>query len=388
MQPDVIDRVIRKTLEVVEQSKYQIFEISVMARDEQEQLEKELIQIMDQIDQMIAEVDNLELKFRHARRRLSDMSRQFNKYTEIDVRAAYEAATKCQMELAMQREKEKALRGRRDELQLRIRNSKDTIDRAENVVSQMDVAHQYLSGDMLKVGELIESARNLQLFGLKVILAQEEERKRIAREIHDGLAQSMAHLVLRSEIAERVLARDDKQGAIHEVRHLKGQIRLGLEDVRKVIFNLRPMALDDLGLVPALRKYVQDFEEKHGLRSLFQMKGKEIRLPSAMEVAVYRFVQEAFSNILKHANADLIEIRLVFEDDELHLLIRDNGIGFDPDIIHDKIKTGEHFGLIGLRERVEMLQGEFVLDSSPGAGTSLKIRVPLAEAGQIDQLSS
>src|SRR5690606_24427503 len=149
--------------------------------------------------------------------------------------------------------------------------------------------------------------------GLKIIVAQEDERKRIAREIHDGPAQAMANIVLRSEIAERMLMRSEFTAVKEELSDLKSQVRSGLEEVRKIIFNLRPMALDDLGLIPTVRKYIQDFEDRTKVRIRFEVVGLEKRLPSAMEVAIFRLVQEGLSNVLKHASASYVFVEITFQ---------------------------------------------------------------------------
>src|SRR5690606_9277741 len=216
------------------------------------------------------------------------------------------------LQLATLREQEKHLKLRRDDLQLRVRNVEKNIERAETIASQMNVVLEYLSGDMDNVTRILESAKNRQQLGLKIILAQEEERKRIAREIHDGPAQSMANLVLRTEIAERIAAKQDYDAVQVELSDLKGQVRSGLEEIRKIIFNLRPMALDDLGLIPTLRKLSQDFEDRVKIHTVFEVQGKEVRLSSSMEAAIYRLVQEALTNVQKHADASRVAIHLSF----------------------------------------------------------------------------
>lgn len=226
----------------------------------------------------IERVDRLELDYRRSRIRLTEVSRDFVRYKEEDIKIAYEKATQIQLELMVFREKENYLKARRDELQLRAKNVELSIERAETISSQVNVVLEYLSGDLTQITRILESAKNRQLIGLKIILAQEEERKRIAREIHDGPAQSLANLVIRTEIAERMLVKQEFRLVQDELIDLKGQVRSGLEEIRKIIFNLRPMALDDLGLVPTLRKYVQDFEEKTKIRTNFELVGREIRL--------------------------------------------------------------------------------------------------------------
>lgn len=382
-QADAIDKVIKKTMQVMEDSKYQVFEIAESARTEKELLEKELQEVKSQLGETIDRVDRTELDFRRSRIRLSEVSRKFHQFTESDIKKAYEIATEIQTRLTLLREKELNLRDRRDELIQRIRNIEKTIERAETVMSQMDVVHQVLSGDLTEVGRIVETAKNRQIMGLKIILAQEEERRRIAREIHDGLAQSMAHLVLRTEISERMLEQGQLQEAQSEIRSLRSQVRTGLEEVRKIIFNLRPMTLDDLGLVPTLRKLTQDFEEKYKIHTRFNLKGQEFRLSSAMEVAIYRFVQEAFSNVLKHAQATHVELEMTFSAKEVKIKVEDNGIGFKSSEMDEKLRQGSHFGLVGMRERIEMLEGRFNLESRPNEGTRIEMRVPLEDGKRI-----
>ncbi|MEH7087229.1 sensor histidine kinase, partial [Neobacillus drentensis] len=202
-------------------------------------------------------------------------------------------------------------------------------------------------------------------------VAQEEERRRIAREIHDGPAQSLANLVLRTEIVERMLNKQDIKQVQDELIDLKSQIRSGLEEIRKVIFNLRPMALDDLGLIPTLRKFVHDFEEKTRIRTSFEVRGKEIRLNSGMEAAVFRLVQEAFTNTMKHAHASYVSLDITFRAQMVKLVIQDNGIGFSKESLEEKQKKHTHFGLIGMQERVELLEGRMEVESAEKVGTKL-----------------
>lgn len=257
-----INRVITNATQVMEDSKFQIFEICEAARAELESLEQELEVVIQETVKTIERVDQLELDYRQARIRLTEVSRDFVRYKEEDIKSAYEKATQIQLDLMVCREKETYLKSRRDDLQKRVRNVESSIERAEMIASQINVVLEYLSGDLNQVTRILESAKTRQLIGLKIILAQEEERKRIAREIHDGPAQSLANIVMRTEIAERMFLKKEFQLVQDELVDLKGQVRLGLEEIRKIIFNLRPMALDDLGLVPTLRKFVQDFEEK------------------------------------------------------------------------------------------------------------------------------
>ncbi len=384
-----LDRVIENAIQVMEDSKYQIFEICETARQEYLSLEKELERVLQETLEIIDKVDHLEMAYRHARIRLTEVSRDFVRYQEADIKLAYEKATQIQTELLLYREKENYLKARRDELQMRVRNVELSIERAEMIASQMNVVLEYLSGDLTQVTRIIESAKTRQLLGLKIILAQEEERKRIAREIHDGPAQSLANIVLRTEIAERMLARQQFDLVHHELIDLKAQVRSGLEEIRKIIFNLRPMALDDLGLVPALRKFAQDFEEKSKIHTKYELTGKEVRLPSAMEAAIFRLVQEAFSNVLKHANASHVLLEIHFKTDVVTLSIQDNGIGFSTSKLESITSASQnnHFGIVGMRERVDLVNGKIQFESERGAGTKITIDIPTtSEPGKENEM--
>lgn len=374
-QADAIDRVIKNTIDVMESSKYQIFEILQVARDELAALNKELQRVMEETDETLQKVDKLEQQYHRSRIRLTEVSRDFVRYTEKDIRIAYEKATELQLELMMTREREAYLRSRRDELQMRVRSVENSVERAESIGSQMSVVLEYLSGELGQVTRIVESAKNRQMIGLKIILAQEEERKRIAREIHDGPAQMLANLVLRTEIVERMLVKQEFGLVQAEVIDLKGQVRYSLEEMRKVIFNLRPMALDDLGLIPTLRKYVHDYEEKTKIRTSFETRGKEHRLSSAMEAAVYRLVQEGLSNAAKHAYPSYVLVEITYQAQLIKIVVKDNGLGFNVKKISEQANR-ESFGLVGMRERVELLEGRMEIQSAENQGTTIVIHIP------------
>lgn len=372
-----IDRVIQNAISVMEDSKVQVFEICEVARRELLSLNQELENVLQETTTTIDKVDRLERDYRLARIRLTEVSRDFVRFNEQDIKSAYEKATQLQLDLMVYREKEHYLKTRRDELQMRVKNVEVSIERADTINLQMSVVLDYLSGDLNQVTRILESAKNRQMIGLKIILAQEDERKRIAREIHDGPAQSLANLVLRTEIAERLLDTRDLDLVRTELIDLKMQIRTGLEEIRKIIFNLRPMALDDLGLVPTLRKFVQDFEEKTRIRAVFETVGKDKRLPSAMEAAMFRLVQEAYNNALKHAQPTFVSLEMTFQENTIQMVITDNGVGFHVDGAQSRAKTHTHFGLIGMQERVELLQGTLDIESVVGQGTKIQIHVPI-----------
>ncbi|RFU63957.1 sensor histidine kinase [Peribacillus glennii] len=369
----VLDSILETMVTTVGESKSEIFEIEEQCRRDYEDITKELDEVKRKVAITIAEGDALEVNARFARKRLSEVSMHFAKYNEAQVRDAYERAHNMQVDLQMNRQQEKQLRLRRDDLERRLKGLQQTIARAEHLVSQISVVLNYLTSDLRQVGEALEDARRKQDFGLKIIEAQEEERKKLSREIHDGPAQMLANVMMRSDLIERVYRERGANEALTEIRSLKSMVRNALYEVRRIIYDLRPMALDDLGLIPTLKKYLQTVEEYNdGVTLEFKNLGEEKRLPSEMEVALFRLIQEAAQNALKHASPRHIMVKLSMTKEMISVSIKDDGKGFDS----TQQKQGS-FGLMGMKERVELLEGEMSIDSHPGTGTLVFIQVPL-----------
>ena len=167
----------------------------------------------------------------------------------------------CLYELSINRMEEKQLRQRRDELDRRLAALLETIDRADQLVNQVTVVMNYLTSDLKNVGEALANAKHKQEFGIRIIQAQEEERKRFSRDIHDGPAQMLANVLLRTGLIEKTYAEKGPEPALTELAQLKGMVRDALIEVSRIIYDLRPMALDDLGLIPTLKKYLSKLSE-------------------------------------------------------------------------------------------------------------------------------
>ncbi|WP_409290533.1 sensor histidine kinase [Peribacillus sp. SCS-37] len=372
----VLDSILETMVDTVGHSKNEIFHIGEQCRHDFESLSAELKEIKKTVLKVIDEGDKLEINARFARKRLSEVSRHFNQYNEEQVREAYEKAHALQVDLQMNRQTEKQLRARRDDLERRLQATLETIERAEQLNSQISVVLNYLTSDLRQMGEALADARRKQEFGLKIIEAQEEERKKLSREIHDGPAQMLANVMMRSDLIERVFRERSTEEGLNEVKDLKRMVRNALYEVRRIIYDLRPMALDDLGLVPTLRKYLQTIEEyNQGVRISFVNLGEEKRLPAKMEVALFRLVQESVQNALKHAQPEHVQIKMECLKDRVTVVIKDDGIGFDS-----SAKKEGSFGLIGMGERVDLLEGSLSIDSNIGAGTVIIIQVPLKAA--------
>ncbi|NER41557.1 histidine kinase [Bacillus megaterium NBRC 15308 = ATCC 14581] len=372
-----LDEIFEKIIGTVGDSKNEVYRLSEDARQEYQQIKEELEVLKGKVLETIEQGDKLETQARLARKRLSDVSRHFQIYSEPEVKDAYEKAHELQTKLLMNQQSEYQLRNRRDELERRLLTLEETIKRADHLVGQISVVLNYLTSDLKQVGEIVEDAIQKEYFGFRIIEAQEEERKRLSREIHDGPAQMLANVMMRSELIDRIYRERSAKEAMEEIRDLRKMVRSALYEVRRIIYDLRPMALDDLGLIPTLRKYldtIEDYNEGKP-RITFISIGQEKRTASKLEVALFRLVQEAVTNALKHADETEIKVKIEFNNEYAILLVKDDGCGFNQEE-----KKENSFGLIGMKERVDLLDGTISVHSKINQGTLVMIKVPIIAA--------
>ena len=209
-----------------------------------------------------------------------EVSQEFNRYGEGEIKQAYEDAHKKQIELLTLREREKLLRLRRDTLELNLKTLQSTLLHSEKMLSNVSMALKFLNNDLETVSSQIGIAHQIQALGSYIIMAQEEERKRVAREIHDGPAQSFANVVMRAEFCIKLLDKEPTK-VRDELYRLIDLVQKNLQDVRKIIFDLRPMVLDDLGLVPAIKRYTEEYLKEYGIYTDTTVAGSERRLDSS-----------------------------------------------------------------------------------------------------------
>lgn len=370
-----LDRIIKETLESIERGKLQLYDIAENSMEELARVKKELADVKNEVGAIIKQADKLAVEEKKARLRLMQVSKDFHKYTEKNIKEAYDTAYLLQLDLVKAREQEKLLIYRRNHLEVSLRRLQDTANRAEKLVSQMGVVLNFLSGGLRDLNTKITELQKAQDMALSIIKAQEEERKRVAREIHDGPAQSMANIVMRAEFCLKLLDMSPEK-VRDELISLQNIVRISLMDVRKIIFDLRPMVLDDLGLAPAIKRYLSNYKEQYGLQVEFLFFGQQTRLDSSVEVALFRIVQEIVSNIHKHACANNSVVKIELLNDRVNIQVRDDGKGFDLDKVMSN-KEREGYGLIGMQERVQLLNGDINIVTAPGKGTSISISVPL-----------
>lgn len=380
ISPEQLDEIVKKAIEALENGKKQIFEIAESARQEWNDLEAKFAELQSKVKEAVEEVERLSLLEKESRYRLMVVSKNFKLYGEDDIKKAYDTARELQIKLALKRENEQHLIAQRTELEMRIRRAREIVERAEYLVTHVAVAMNYLVDALTNISSTIHELQKKEMMGIRIITAQEQERQRLARDIHDGPAQSLSNIVLKCELCEKLLDRDIEK-ARKQIGELKQLVKSSLQEIRRIIFDLRPMSLDDLGLVPTLQRYVSTFIEETGIDVALEVYDlDENAVDKVVEVAVFRIVQEALNNIKKHSKATKVHIKMYVKDGFLIARIADNGIGFDKEKVEGQKRADIHeggFGIYGMKQRAELLKGKLTVQSQEGKGTTVSLQIPI-----------
>lgn len=223
--------------------------------------------------------------------------------------------------------------------------------------------------------ELSRKAADLKTALVETVEAQEKERQRIARDVHDGINQLLIGALLELTSGQRRIELGQLEAARQSLESSKTILRSVETEIRRVVHDLHPPMLEGLGLPAAIRRLCEQFEGFSGVACRTFVEGETARMPGQAEITVYRIAQEALHNILVHARAEKAEVDLIFEPDGLRLEVRDNGIGFDPEAVRSA--PNGHIGMISMRQRAESLGGELQVESTAGPGTVVRALVPL-----------
>lgn len=322
-----------------------------------EQTQNELKEIDLLIQQTVAEVDRQAQRNLQAANRLRQIEANIESVPRDQIRETYSAVLETQQRLF-------TMRGQLEKLQSDQRNLQEYSRLLRRVLEFKGEAKDAESG-----GEETSIPTVV-----RVIEAQERERQSMARQMHDGPAQALTNLILQAEICERLFD-SDAERARQELANLKKAVASTFERVRGFISDLRPMMLDDLGLVPTMRRYVEDYGGEN-LRVHLTVTGRERRIASYKEVTIFRVIQSLLNNARNISHASNIEVSIDMGDERVQVTVEDDGSGFEMSELLTGL-TGREMGLETLRERIEMLDGQFEADSSPGRGTHVVFTIPL-----------
>ncbi|MBA4538064.1 histidine kinase [Bacillus aquiflavi] len=365
-----LDQIIEKMMTEIRKYKDEIFRVSEKGWNDYEFLKEELTHVKERASYIIKDREKLDFQLHFVQKKLSEIGEDVKGCTSEEL---LNQAQELQRHLKLNRQEEIQLQNRSDEIERQLLELKATIEQAEQFVLRISVVLTYLTNDIKQSGERIKERTHKQEIGLKMIDAQEEERKRLSREIHDGPAQMLANVLLRSDLIERIFRERSPEEAMDEIRSLKKMVRHTLHEVRRIIYDLRPMPLEELGLISTLKKYFQTIEEYYkNIKISFISISNDKRLPIKYELALFRLIQESVQNALKHAYSTEIQVKLTIADGSISIVVNDNGKGFDL----NKQQKSQSFGILGMKERVELLNGEISIDTQLDVGTSIRIQVP------------
>jgi len=323
---------------------------------ELDETQRALREIKLMIEQSQVELTKLTQRNAAITTHLQQVQTQIAQTSPEEIRMAYDSALDAQQRLFV-------MRGQLEKLQ----SEKNYLEKYKAVLERPSPsAPGPASGGSASSGAKGPSA-SIEM----IVNAQEAERQRLSRQMHDGPAQAMSNFILQTEIAMRLLDVDPVQ-AKDELGSLKTSAMGTFQKVRNFIFELRPMMLDDLGLIPTVRKYVDAYKEQTNLDVSLTITGSERRLEPYLEVMIFRAIQELMGNAARHSQATTLKVNLDMGNDLVRVSVDDNGKGFDPEVVQG---TGS-LGLKLIRERSEMLGGLFEIDSALGKGARIVFSVP------------
>ncbi len=325
---------------------------------ELEQSRRELKELGLMLEQSQLEVNKLAQRNASITSHLQQVQSQFDSLPRADIRMAYDSALDAQQRLFVMRGQVEKLHSDRTHLTRYIALLESVLKALEGGAAESTEKTESSSGHTVEM----------------MVQAQESERQRLSRQMHDGPAQALSNFILQTEIAMRLFDLD-QQKAREELENLKLAATGTFRKVRDFIFELRPMMLDDLGLSPTLKRYVDAWKDQTNIDTRMLVTGKERRLEGYEEVMIFRAIQELLHNASRHSSASSVKVQLDLGDRDIKVLVEDDGKGFDKEQISEK----SGMGLKLIQDRVEMLGGSMNIDSVTGQGTRVTLQLPALE---------
>jgi len=323
-------------------------------KSEYDQTQRSLKEITLMLEQSQAELNKLSQRNTAITVHLQQVQSQFETLPRADIRMAYDAALDAQHRLFV-------MRGQLEKLQ-------SDQNHLQRLINLLDRTRQLLEGGKPE----LEAHTNTQSATVEMLInTQETERKKLSRQMHDGPAQALSNFILQTEIALRLFDIDQAR-AREELNNLKISAMNTFQKVRNYIFDLRPMMLDDLGLLPTIRKYGESIKDQTGVEVTIVATGTERRLEPYLEVMIFRAMQELAGNAVRHGQSTNIKVQVNVEQAYVRVIVEDNGKGFSL----ETLETGDGYGLKFIRERVELLGGTMDIDTTVGQGTRISFQIP------------
>ncbi len=341
-------------------------------------LTQEVKRIRDKLSELRVQVDQTQLVVDREQQRNNDVFTELRTVQDNietvprqDIRVKYDEAIEARFRLTTMRGQLEKFVSTRDQLDQELTLLRDMLQRLQGV-DMLPMSSGGASEDNKESGK---GSLNI----VRIIQAQEEERQRLARQMHDGPAQSLTNFILQAEICQRLFDRNPARAA-EELDNLKSVASVTFQKVREFIFDLRPMMLDDLGVVPTVRRYVDSFREKNDIEVKLDIFGDERRLATHREVMIFRGIQELMAMARDYASPTSVSIRLDLGNTAVKIVVEDNGRGFDAEAAfsgEENYQDPRVQSLITLKEKFELIRGTVAITSNEAEGTSVRMELPI-----------
>jgi two-component system sensor histidine kinase DegS len=342
-------------------------QFSIELESEYEQTQRTLHEVEMMLDQSQAELSKLTKRNTSVTAHLQQIQNQFESVPRSDIRLAYNSALDAQQRVLVMRSQLEKLQADQTSLKKRI----GLIEQIRGIFSLKDLPSSRKKENGGGGSATLEMMIN----------SQETERQRLSRQMHDGPAQALSNFIVQAEIAARLFDLDQTK-AKQEMENLKNSAMSTFQKVRNFITELRPMMLDDLGLIPTIKRYNETFAEQNGIEINTNIKGNGKRFEPYLEIMVFRALQELIGNATRH-NQDIsvklqVNVQIIMDDNFVKMIVQDNGKGFDVGEAVEK----SGLGLKVIKERVEILGGYIDIDSAPGQGSRITVQIPISSISE------
>ncbi len=341
-------------------------EIIEMITEQMTATKRKMAEIKAQVEQTQLMVDREQQRNADLATELQNIQSNLDTVPREDIRDKYNEALDARFRLA-------TMRGQLEKFQ----SNYDHLSQEQSLLSQL--LSKFQGVEMFDEGEDVSDGVNKSIFSVvRIVEAQEEERQRLARQMHDGPAQSLTNFILQAEICQRLFNRNPER-AEEELGNLKTAASVTFQKVRDFIFDLRPMMLDDLGVVPTIRRYVDSFREKNDIEVELEIVGEERRMESHREVLIFRSIQELMGHVRDYASATRMAIKLDMSAKTIKMAVQDNGRGFDADAIFtsdENLQDSRSRGLLTMKERFDLVKGSMSIQSGEAEGTLVRLELP------------
>jgi len=338
---------------------------------------EEMRRIKDSLSEIKVQVDQTQAVVNREQQRNSDLATELRTVQDNletiprqDIRAKYDEALDARFRLSTMRGQLEKFQANRDQLEEQQKLFAQILNKLQGVDLLPDQEDQ---------NENPTSKTGISI--VRIVQAQEDERQRLARQMHDGPAQSLTNFILQAEICQRLFDRNPDRAA-EELDNLKTTASVTFQKVRDFIFDLRPMMLDDLGVVPTVRRYTESFKEKNDIDTSLELMGEERRLESHREVMIFRGIQELMVHARDYASANKVSIRLDMGSERIKVTVEDNGRGFDAEAAlsgQEGISDPRAQSIITLKEKFELIGGSLQIISSETEGTTVRLELPTGD---------